>query len=50
MRPDPGPPIVGEDVEDQAERLKVEGGVVEADRPLPETGNNTLNDTLTSRM
>ena len=50
VRPDPGPPSVGEYVEDQSERLKVEDGVAEADRPLPDTGNNTLNDTLTSRM
>lgn len=49
-RPDPGPPNLGEYVEDHAERLKVEDGVVEADRPLPEIGNNTLDDTPTSRM
>jgi len=46
--PDPGPPSLWKDVEDQIERLKVEDGVAEADRPLPATGNNTLEDALTS--
>jgi len=40
--PDPGPPNCWKDVEGRAERLKVEGEVVEADRPLPVVGNKTL--------
>ena len=46
--PDPGPPNRWKDVEGQVERPKVEGEVAEADRPLPVTGNNTLEDAPTS--
>jgi hypothetical protein len=46
--PDPGPPSRWKDVEGQAERLKAEDEVAEADRALPTAGNNTLEDAPTS--
>ena len=48
--PDSGTPCYREYVEGRTERLKAVDGVTEADMSLPVSGNNTLEDVLTSRV